>query len=76
MIRIVDPDFRTATGVELGACNLVMLASTPVYIIILALASGSLGMMPAMMGLGGCVLAYLAALKLLGVWGKKTFSWK
>ncbi|MDE6016330.1 MAG: sodium:glutamate symporter [Acetatifactor sp.] len=76
LIRIVDPDFRTATGVELGACNLVMLASTPVYIIILALASGSLGMMPAMMGLGGCVLAYLAALKLLGVWGKKTFSWK
>ncbi|MDE6699860.1 MAG: sodium:glutamate symporter, partial [Acetatifactor sp.] len=76
LIRIVDPDFRTATGVELGACNLVMLASTPVYIIILALASGSLGMMPAMLGLGVCVLVYLAALKLLGVWGKKTFSWK
>lgn len=76
LVRIVDPDFHTATGVELGACNLVMLASTPVYIIILALASGTLGMLPAMLGLGGCVLAYLAALKLLGVWGKKTFSWK
>lgn len=76
LIRIVDPDFRTTTSVELGACNLVMLASTPVYIIILAVASGSLGMAPAMLGLGGCVLAYLAALKLLGVWGKKTFSWK
>ncbi len=76
LVRIVDPDFRTATGVELGACNLVMLASTPVYIIILAVASGSLGIMPAMLGLGACVLVYLAALKLLGVWGKKTFSWK
>lgn len=76
LVRIVDPDFRTATGVELGACNLVMLASTPVYIIILALASGSMGMMPAMLGLGGCVLVYLAALKLTGVWGKKTFNWK
>lgn len=76
LVRIVDPDFHTTTSVELGACNLVMLASTPVYIIILALASGSLGMMPAILGLGVCVLVYLAALKLAGVWGKKTFSWK
>ena len=76
LIRIVDPDFHTTTGVELGACNLVMIASTPVYIIILALASGSMEMLPAMLGLGGCVLVYLAALKLTGVWKKKTFSWK
>lgn len=41
LVRIVDPDFRTTTSVELGACNLVMIASTPVYIIILALVSGS-----------------------------------
>lgn len=76
LVRIVDPDFRTTTSVELGACNLVMIASTPVYIIILALAAGSIKLMPAMLGLGGCVLVYLAALKLTGVWGKKTFNWK
>lgn len=76
LVRIVDPDFRTTTSVELGACNLVMIASTPVYIIILALAAGSMKLMPAMLGLGGCVLVYLAALKLTGVWGKKTFNWK
>lgn len=76
LVRIVDPDFHTTTAVELGACNLVMLACTPVYIIVLALASGSIGMMPAILGLGVCVLVYLAALKLAGVWGKKTFSWK
>lgn len=76
LVRIVDPDFRTSTSVELGACNLVMIASTPVYIIILALAAGSITLMPAMLGLGGCVLVYLAALKLTGVWGKKTFNWK
>lgn len=76
LVRIVDPDFRTTTAVELGACNLVMLASTPVYIIILALAAGSMEMMPAMLGLGGCVLVYLVVLKLAGVWGKRTFRWK
>jgi ESS family glutamate:Na+ symporter len=76
LVRIVDPDFQTTTGVELGACNLVMLASTPVYIIILALAAGSIEMLPAMLGLGGCVLLYLVLLKITGAWGKKTFSWK
>lgn len=76
LVRIVDPDFKTSTSVELGACNLVMLASTPVYILILAAASGSLGVMPTMLGLAGCVLLYLVALKLARVWGKKTFEWK
>lgn len=76
LIRIVDPDFRTTTSVELGACNLVMTASTPVYIIILALASGSLGLLPAIGGLALCAAGYLAALKLTKTWGRKTFCWK
>jgi ESS family glutamate:Na+ symporter len=76
LVRIVDPNFRTATGVELGACNLVMLASTPVYIIILALAASSMEIVPAIIGLAGCVLLYLAALKLLKLWGHKTYNWK
>lgn len=42
IVRIVDPDFKTTTSIELGACNLVMMASTPVYLIILAFASGTL----------------------------------
>lgn len=76
LVRIVDPNFHTATAVELGACNLVMLASTPVYIIILALAAGSMEMLPALIGLAGCVILYLAALKILKLWGPKTYSWK
>ena len=76
LVRIVDPDFHTATSVELGACNLVMLASTPVYIIILALASGSMEMLSAMLGLGGCALVYLILLKVTGTWGKKTYGWR
>ncbi len=75
LVRLVDPNFHTSTGVELGACNLVMLVSTPVYIIILALASGSMGILPAMLGLGGCAVVYLIIMKLTKVWGKKTFSW-
>lgn len=76
LIRIVDPNFRTTTSVELGACNLVMLASTPVYIIILAVASGSMKILPAVGGLCICIVAYLLTLKLTKVWGKKTYSWK
>lgn len=76
LVRIVDPDFRTATTVELGVCNLVMMASTPVYIVVLAAASGSLDILPAAGALVLCAAVYLAALKLTRTWGKKTFDWK
>ncbi len=76
LVRIVDPDFRTSTSIELGACNIVMLASTPVYLIILALAAGSLELTSAMLGLCACVITYLILLKVMKVWGENTFSWK
>lgn len=76
LVRIVDPDFRTSTSVELGACNLIMMASTPVYLIILALASGTIGFMPAVLGLLACVFCYLVILKASRTWGKATFRWK
>lgn len=76
LVRIVDPNFKTSTAVELGACNLVMMASTPIYIIILALASGTMGMLPAIGGLAVCCVVYLVILKLTRTWGKPTYSWK
>lgn len=76
LLRIIDPNFETATSVELGACNIVMLCSTPVYILILALASGSLSILNTMIGLSICVVIYLIILKLTKSWGKKTYSWK
>lgn len=76
LVRIVDPDFKTSTAVELGACNLVMTASTPVYIIILALASGTIGMPAAAAGLTACCILYLVLLKGVKCWRKPTFSWK
>lgn len=81
LVRIVDPDFQTQTSIELGACNLVMLASTPVYIIILALAAGSVDITFAIIGLAGCVIAYLIILKVTKLWeikhlaGKITRRW-
>lgn len=76
LVRIVDPNFQTTTSVELGACNLIMMASTPIYIIVLAVASGSLGILPAAGALALCAMVYLVALKLTRTWGKKTFDWK
>lgn len=76
LVRIVDPNFLTSTSVELGACNLVMIASTPVYIIILALASGTITLMLAVVGLLICAMGYLALLKITGTWGSKTYSFK
>jgi ESS family glutamate:Na+ symporter len=76
LVRIIDPNFRTSTAVELGACNLVMMACTPVYIIVLALAAGSMSMPVAMGGLVACCVVYLIVLKVTKTWGKSTYSWK
>lgn len=76
LVRIVDPGFHTSTSIELGACNIVMMASTPVYIIILGFASGSMGTVPAVLGLLICVAVYAVLLKITKAWGKKTFNWK
>ncbi len=76
LVRIVDPEFRTTTSVELGAMNLVMLACTPVYILILAYASDSLTLTATMLGLLVCVVLYLILLKVTKSWGKKSYYWK
>lgn len=73
LIRIVDPDFRTSTSVELGACNIVMSVNTPVYLLILAHASGSLSVEKTIGGMALCAIAYLVLLKVTGAWGKRTY---
>lgn len=74
LVRIIDPNFRTSTAVELGACNLVMLLCTPVYFIILAVAAGALDLGISMLLLAACVVVYLILLKVLKLWGKKTYT--
>lgn len=76
LVRIVDPNFQTTTSVELGGSNVVMMASTPVYLLILAYASGTITMPYTLGGLALCVVIYLVALKLTGSWNKKTYRWK
>ncbi len=76
LIRIIDPEFKTNTAVELGVMNIVMFCSTPVYIILLAMASKTISLPIAMAGLAVCCVIYLIALKLTKCWGKKSFLWK
>ena len=76
LIRIIDPEFKTNTAVELGVMNIVMFCSTPVYIILLAMASKTITLPIAMAGLAVCCVIYLIALKVTKCWGKKSFSWK
>lgn len=76
LVRIVDPEFRTNTAVELGVMNIVMFLSTPVYILLLAAASGSLSYTLTMVGLAVVCVLYLIILKVTKTWGKKTYSWK
>lgn len=76
LVRIVDPEFKTATAVELGLMNMVMLLSTPVYILLLGLSAGQIGVPVVMGGLAALCIVYLILLKVTKTWGKKTYSWK
>lgn len=76
LVRIVDPDFKTSTSVELGACNLVMLLCTPVYMMILAYAAGSVGLGITLGVLAICCVVYLIILKATRTWVKPTYRWK
>lgn len=76
LVRIVDPQFKTSTSVELGMMNLVMLLSTPVYILLLAMASKAISMHIAMVLLAICCLVYVILLKITKTWGQPTYIWK
>lgn len=76
LVRIVDPQFRTSTSAELGMMNLVMLLSTPVYILLLAMASNTISMRMVMFLLVVCCLIYIILLKITKTWGKPTYTWK
>lgn len=77
LVRIVDPDFKTSTAVELGGCNLVMtLFCTPTYILILAYASGTIGRNYTLGGLVLIAIILLIILKVSKCWGKKSYNWK
>lgn len=76
LVRIVDPEFKTSTAVELGLMNLVMMLSTPVYITLLAMASKTISVQVTMAILAAMTVVYMIVLKVTRCWRKPTFSWK
>lgn len=76
LIRLVDPDYKTDTAIELGLMNITMILSAPGQLILLALISGTLSMKWAMLLLAFFSMLYLLLLKITGIWGQKTYSWK
>lgn len=76
LIRIVDPQLRSNTAVELGLMNLVMLLCTPVYIVLLGYAAGSISSTVTMIVLALLSVVYLIILKVTKCWNKSSFSWK
>lgn len=76
LVRIVDPNFKTTTAVELGLTNLIMFASTPVVIIMTLYAQKTIDQTITMIALAGCSILYLVLIKVCGTWKKKSFSWK
>lgn len=76
LVRIVDPEFKTTTAVELGLSNIFMMFSTPVVFVLLAMAEGSLSLPLGAILLAAMSLLYLIGLKLTRCWGKKSYTWK
>lgn len=76
LVRIVDSELKTTTAIEMGMMNLVMLCSMPVYITLLAYASGTIGYGITLAAMLGLIAIYLIMLRLFKCWNKKTFSWR
>ena len=76
LVRIIDPEFKTTTAIELGLMNMVMLLCTPVYIILLGMASGTIPVTITMAALAGLTIVYAILLKVTKTWRKPTYTWK
>lgn len=76
LVRIVDPNFKTTTSVELGGMNITMLACTPVMLLIMAFASGTIGMAVTVGGLAACCVLYLVLMLVTRSWRiKPSYEW-
>ncbi len=77
LVRIVDPENQTTTAAELGPANIVNVpASYVVAPAIVAFAANEMSTGHMLIALGGTIVAYLIFMKVVGVWGPKTFDVK
>lgn len=75
MVRIADPNNDTTTAAELGPANIINVPAS--YIVapaICAYAAGSMSAGAMVGSLIGIIIAYLIFMRVIGVWGKKTFD--
>ncbi|MDY3869280.1 MAG: sodium:glutamate symporter [Pyramidobacter sp.] len=75
LVRIVDPDAETTTAAELGPANIVNVPSS--YFVmpaILAYAAGSMSAGSMIFCLTALMAGYLVFMRVVGVWGAKTFD--
>lgn len=77
LARIVDPNNETTTAAELGPSNPVNLPGSLIVMpAILAFAAGTMSMQVFLVSMFGVIAAYMVFMKLIGVWGKKTYDMK
>ena len=75
LTRIVDPNNDTTTAAELGPSNAVNLpASLYVMPAILAYSAGTMGLKLFLITMILVIVIYLVFMRVVGVWGKKTFD--
>lgn len=75
LVRIVDPNNDTTTAAELGPANAVNVpASYFVAPAILGFAAGEVGPTAFLISMVGVIVGYLIFMKVIGVWGKKTYD--
>lgn len=77
LVRIVDPNNETTTAAELGPANAVNVPAS--YIVapaICAYAAGEMGLTVFLVSMIGIIVGYLIFMKVIGVWGKKTYDMK
>lgn len=75
LVRIADPNNETTTAAELGPANAVNVPAS--YFVapgILAYAAGEMGLQAFLIAMFGVIAAYLVFMKVIGVWGKKTYD--
>lgn len=76
LIRIIDPSLKTTAAVELGLMNLPMMLHFITVTVIFTIASGALNFWAGIGLLLAPIPGYLIIMKVLGVWGKKTFDFR
>ena len=75
LVRIVDPEAETTTAAELGPANIVNVpASYFVMPAILAFAAKTMTQISMILCLVAVLVGYLIFMRVVGVWGKKTFD--